>query len=93
VTQVPVLPLADAESAMRFHRMLTLHVARLKHRAEPVGLHQFLLGQVLGLHHPEREGAAQCADCGQRYPCGTTLLTALLARLPVRWTRRRWGER
>jgi hypothetical protein len=81
-----VAPLKDAESAHRFHRMLMLHVAMLKHRGNPVGLHQFLLGQALGLHMPERSGAAQCADCGQRFPCRTILLTALLARLPVRWT-------
>jgi hypothetical protein len=81
-----VPPLADVESAQRFHRMLMLHVARLKYRGDPVGLHQFLLGQALGLHMPEREGAAQCADCRQRFPCRTTLLTALLTRLPVQWT-------
>jgi hypothetical protein len=81
-----VPPLADAESAQHFHRMLMLHVARLKHCGDPVGLHQFLLGQALGLHMPERQGAAQCAECGQRFPCRTTLLTALLTRLPVRWT-------
>jgi hypothetical protein len=80
-----VPPPADAESAQRFHRMLMLHVARLKHRGDPVGLHQFLLGQALSLHLPAREGAAQCADCLQRFPCRTTLLTALLTRLPVPW--------
>jgi hypothetical protein len=80
-----VPPLADVESAQRFHQMLMLHVARLKHRGDPVGLHQFLLGQALGLHLPER-GAAQCSDCGQRFPCRTILLTALLTRLPVQWT-------
>jgi hypothetical protein len=78
--------LADAESALHFHGMLMLHVARLKHRGDPVGLHQFLLGQTLALHRPEREGSAQCADCGQSFPCRTTLLTALLTRLPVQWT-------
>lgn len=66
--------------------MLMLYVARLKHRGDPVGLHQFLLGQTLALHRPEREGSAQCADCGQSFPCRTTLLTALLTRLPVQWT-------
>lgn len=63
-----------------------LHVARLKYRGDPVGLHQFLLGQALGLHMPEREGAAKCADCRQSFPCRTTLLTAFLTRLPVPWT-------
>jgi hypothetical protein len=84
--EVPVPPLTDAESAQRFHRMLMLHVARLKHRGDPVGLHQFLLAQVLSLHLPAREGTGRCADCGQRFPCRTTLLTALLTRLPVPWT-------
>jgi hypothetical protein len=65
-----VPPLADVESAQRFHRMLMLHVARLKHRGDPVGLHQFLLGQALSLHLPEREGTAQCSECGQRSPAG-----------------------
>ena len=69
-----------------------LHVARLKYRGDPVGLHQFLLGQALGLHMPERAGAAQCAECGQRFPCRTTLLTALLTRLPVQWTRTSLGR-
>jgi hypothetical protein len=89
VTEIPVTPLADAESAQRFHRMLMLHVARLKYRGDPVGLHQFLLGQALRLHLPERSGAAQCADCGQHFPCRTMLLTALLTRLPVEWTQSR----
>lgn len=86
MTQIPVPPLVDAESAQRFHRILMLHVARLKSRGDPVGLHQFLLGQALGPHLPEREGGGLgCAECEQHFPCRTTLLTALLTRLPVPW--------
>src|SRR5215469_8483958 len=63
-----------------------LHVAVLKQRADPGGMHQFLLGQVLGLHRPIQGAAPQCAECGQPSPCRTVLLAALLTRLPVAWT-------
>jgi hypothetical protein len=65
--------------------MLLLYLSRLKDRGEPVGLHQFLLGQVLGLHEPRGDGGT-CSDCGQVSPCRSVLLVALLARFPVPWT-------
>ena len=85
-TAVPVLPLADLESARLFQRLLQLHVARLKRQGDPVGFDQFLLGQVLGLHSPVEEREPRCAECGRSYPCRTMLLIALLTRLPVPWT-------
>jgi hypothetical protein len=85
VTAFPVLPLADLESALLFQRVLLLHVARLKRRGDPVGFDQFLLGQALGLHTPVEERELRCAECGRPYPCRTTLLIALLTRLPVPW--------
>jgi len=86
VTVVPVLPLADLESAGLFQRLLQLHVARLKRLGDPVGFDQFVLGQALGLHAPVEERELQCAECGRPYPCRTMLLIALLTRLPVPWT-------
>ena len=41
-----------------------LHVARLKGRREPVGFHQFVLGQALSLHLPAGPGEPRCAECG-----------------------------
>jgi hypothetical protein len=86
VTPFPEFPLADAESAQRFLRLLMLHVARLKTRGEPVGFHQFLLGQALDLHTPKGPRDPECPECGQHFPCRTVLLVALLTRLPVPWT-------
>ena len=83
---IPVPPLADFDAAQRFHRLVLLHVAVLKQRGDPVGMHQFLLVQVLGLHEPVQGSSARCAECGQPCPCRTVLLAALLARLPVAWT-------
>jgi hypothetical protein len=53
---------------------------------DPVGLHQFLLGQAIGLHGPGSGGQGECAECRQPGPCRTALLIALLTRLPVPWT-------
>jgi hypothetical protein len=86
VTAFPELPLADLRSAQQFHRVLMLHVPRLKCRAEPVGFHQFLLGQALSLRAPDGRRDLECAECGQRFPCRTVLPVALLTRLPVPWT-------
>ncbi len=85
MTAIPVPPLADLESARLFHRVLLLHVARLKCRGDPVGFDQFLLGQALGLHIPAKERELGCAECGRPYPCRMILLIALLTRLPVSW--------
>jgi hypothetical protein len=86
VTSLPGLPLTDVASAQLFQRLLMLHVARLKGRGEPVGFHQFVLGQALSLHRPTGPGEPRCAECGQPYPCRTVLLVTLLTRLPVPWT-------
>jgi hypothetical protein len=74
------------ELARLFNRLLMLYVAWLKRRGDPVGFHQFLLGQALSLHTPVDHGELRCAECAQPYPCRTTLLIALIARLPVPWT-------
>jgi len=86
VVDIPVPPLADFDTAQRFHRLVLLHVALLRQRGDPVGMHQFLLGQVLGLHEPVQGSPARCAECGQPCPCRTVLLAAVLTRLPVPWT-------
>lgn len=78
-------PLAGLDEARRFHRMALLYIAQLKVRGEPVGLHQFLLGQALGLHKPSG-GDGSCAECRQPSPCRTVLLVMVVARFPVRWT-------
>jgi hypothetical protein len=83
---VPVPPFGDFATAKRFHHLLLLHIARLKQRGDPVGLHQFLLGQAIGLHGPGSGGQGECAECRQPGPCRTALLIALLTRLPVPWT-------
>lgn len=72
--------------ARLFHRVLMLHVARLKRPGDAVGLHQFLLGQALTLHAPKGPHDLLCEECGRHYPCRTILLLALLTRLPVPWT-------
>lgn len=63
-------PFADFAAAQLFHRLLLLHVSETKRPGEPVGLHQFLLGQALGWHAPR--GGRACADCeppGHTYGC------------------------
>ena len=90
---VPVPPFGDFATAKRFHHLLLLHIARLKQRGDPVGLHQFLLGQAIGLHGPGSGGQGECAECRQPGPCRTALLIALLTRLPVPWTPARWPPR
>ncbi|HEY1180473.1 MAG TPA: hypothetical protein VGF17_30320 [Phytomonospora sp.] len=70
MTDVPVPPFADFAAAQLFHRLLLLHVREIKRPGEPVGLHQFLLGQALSWHAPR--GGDACADCdppGHTYAC------------------------
>ncbi|MEH1102189.1 hypothetical protein [Micromonospora sp. CPCC 205561] len=83
--EIPVPPFAGPEDARRFHQLLMLHLAQLKRPGEPVGVHQFLLGQALAPHEPGRGAGLSCAECERPYPCRTVLRLALVSRLGVGW--------
>lgn len=81
---IPVPPFADQGEAQRFLWMLQLFLSELKQPGDPVGLHQFLLAQVLEWHRPDN--TCTCFACGAPYPCRTVLGVAVLARFPVPWS-------
>lgn len=65
-------PFADFAAAQRFHRMLLLFMSELSDEGQPVGLHQYLLGQALHWHAPR--GGFACRHCvppGHTYGCQT----------------------
>jgi hypothetical protein len=61
VTDIPAPPFTGLATAQRFHGLLLLYVRELKRPGEPVGLHQFLLGQAVSWHAPR--GGAACTYC------------------------------
>lgn len=82
--EVPLPPFTGLWAAQQFHRLVLVYVVELKQPDEPIGLHQFLLGQALHWHAPRDEAA--CAQCGPPYPCRTVLSVAAVARVPAPWT-------
>jgi len=100
---IPVPPFVGQDDARRFHQLLMLHLSQLKRPGEAVGVHQFLLGQVLTPHRPGRDQQVACVECERPYPCATILRVAVVSRFDVGWSPielfrllcgiRSWGER
>ncbi|MEH1016405.1 hypothetical protein V6U90_25285 [Micromonospora sp. CPCC 206060] len=84
--EIPVPPFTGHDDARRFHQLLMLHLSQLKRPGEPVGVHQFLLGQVLAPHEPRGDAGTSCAECERPYPCRTVLRVALVSRFGADWS-------